>query len=73
MEETTMATGKYMLAALLAASSVPAVGAVTVIGNSSAEFSAAVQRCRPDQVVIDLVRIPLDFSQVQAQYDGISW
>jgi GDP-mannose 6-dehydrogenase len=46
---------------------------VIVIGNGSAEFSAAVQRCRPDQVVIDLVRIPLDFSQVQAQYDGISW
>ena len=38
-----MATGKYMLAALLAACSVPAVGAVTVIGNTSARmcFEAA--------------------------------
>ena len=38
-----MATGKYLLAALLAASAVPAVGAVTVIGNSSARmcFEAA--------------------------------
>jgi hypothetical protein len=24
-------------------------------------------------VVIDLVRLPLDFSKVQAQYDGICW
>jgi len=46
---------------------------VIVIGNGSAEFSAAVERCRADQVVIDLVRIPLDFSRVQAQYDGICW
>jgi GDP-mannose 6-dehydrogenase len=46
---------------------------VIVIGNGSPEFSAAIERCRPDQVVIDLVRIPLDFSKVQAQYDGICW
>jgi hypothetical protein len=46
---------------------------VIVIGNGSAEFPAAVERCRADQVVIDLVRIPLDFSKVQAQYDGICW
>jgi len=46
---------------------------VIVIGNSAAEFSQAVTRCRPDQIVIDLVRIPLDFSQVSAQYDGICW
>jgi GDP-mannose 6-dehydrogenase len=46
---------------------------VVVIGNGSTEFSEAVTRCRPHQVVIDLVRIPLDFSQVSAQYDGICW
>jgi GDP-mannose 6-dehydrogenase len=46
---------------------------VVVIGNGAPEFSEAVQRCRADQVVIDLVRIPLDFSQVAAQYDGICW
>jgi GDP-mannose 6-dehydrogenase len=46
---------------------------VIVIGNGSAEFSAAVQRCRPEQVIVDLVRLPLDFSQVEAQYDGICW
>jgi GDP-mannose 6-dehydrogenase len=46
---------------------------VIVIGNASPEFSDAVTRCRTDQVIIDLVRIPLDFSQVTAQYDGICW
>ena len=29
--------------------------------------------CRPDQVVIDLVRLPLDFSRVRARYEGICW
>ena len=46
---------------------------VIVIGNPSAEFSDAVTRCRPDQIVVDLVRVPLDFSKVNAQYDGICW
>jgi GDP-mannose 6-dehydrogenase len=46
---------------------------VIVIGNGSPEFTDAVQRCRPEQVIVDLVRIPLDFSQVEAQYDGICW
>jgi GDP-mannose 6-dehydrogenase len=46
---------------------------VIVIGNGAPEFSEAVTRCRPDQTVIDLVRIPLDFSRVTAQYDGICW
>jgi GDP-mannose 6-dehydrogenase len=46
---------------------------VIVIGNGSPEFSSAVQRCRPEQVVVDLVRIPLDFGHVEAQYDGICW
>ena len=46
---------------------------VVVVGNGAPEFSEAVTRCRPDQIVIDLVRIPLDFSKVTAQYDGICW
>ena len=46
---------------------------VIVVGNASPEFSDAVTRCRPDQVVVDLVRIPLDFSKVRARYDGICW
>jgi GDP-mannose 6-dehydrogenase len=46
---------------------------VIVIGNPSPEFSDAVTRCRPEQLIVDLVRIPLDFSKVKAQYDGICW
>jgi GDP-mannose 6-dehydrogenase len=46
---------------------------VIVVGNGAAEFSEAVTRCGPSQIVIDLVRIPLDFGQVTAQYDGICW
>jgi len=46
---------------------------VIVVGNAAPEFSEAVTRCRPDQIVVDLVRIPLDFSRVTAQYDGICW
>jgi GDP-mannose 6-dehydrogenase len=46
---------------------------VIVIGNGAPEFSEAIARCRPDQTVIDLVRIPIDFSTLQAQYDGICW
>jgi GDP-mannose 6-dehydrogenase len=50
-----------------------AASEVIVVGNAAPEFSEAVTRCRPDQTVIDLVRIPLDFSKVTAQYDGICW
>jgi GDP-mannose 6-dehydrogenase len=46
---------------------------VIVVGNGSEEFSAAIERCRADHIVIDLVRIPLDFSRVRAQYDGLCW
>jgi len=46
---------------------------VIVIGNGAPEFSEAVTRCRADQTIVDLVRIPLDFGQVQARYDGICW
>jgi GDP-mannose 6-dehydrogenase len=46
---------------------------VIVIGNGAPEFAAAVERCRPDQTVIDLVRIPINFAAMQAQYDGICW
>ena len=46
---------------------------VIVVGNAAPEFADAVTRCRPDQTVIDLVRLPLDFSRVQARYTGICW
>jgi GDP-mannose 6-dehydrogenase len=46
---------------------------VLVVGNADPEFPDAIARCRPDQIVIDLVRLPLDFSTVRARYDGICW
>jgi GDP-mannose 6-dehydrogenase len=46
---------------------------VIVVGNADPEFADAVMRSRPDQLVIDLVRLPLDFSRVRAHYDGICW
>jgi GDP-mannose 6-dehydrogenase len=46
---------------------------VIVVGNNAPEFPEAIMRCRADQVVVDLVRLPLDFSRVQAKYDGICW
>ena len=46
---------------------------VIVVGNAAPEFSEAVTRCRPEQTVIDLVRLPLDFSRVRARYNGICW
>ena len=46
---------------------------VIVVGNASPDVPEAITRCRPDQIVIDLVRTPLDFSRVRAQYDGLCW
>ena len=46
---------------------------VIVVGNGAPEFTEALTRCRPDQTIIDLVRLPLDFSKLQARYDGICW
>jgi GDP-mannose 6-dehydrogenase len=46
---------------------------VIVVGNASPDVPDALTRCRPDHIVIDLVRTPLDFSRVRAQYDGLSW
>jgi GDP-mannose 6-dehydrogenase len=44
-----------------------------VVGNASAEFAEAVTRCRPDQTVVDLVRLPLAPGSVRARYEGICW
>ncbi len=46
---------------------------VVVIGNASPEFAGAVLSCRPDQVVLDLVRAPIEFSRLAAEYRGICW
>jgi GDP-mannose 6-dehydrogenase len=45
---------------------------VLVIGNKSAEFDGIVDRVRPDQVVVDLVRIAPLTTQ-EGKYYGICW
>jgi GDP-mannose 6-dehydrogenase len=46
---------------------------VMVVGNAAPEFTEAVARCRPDQTVIDLVRLPIAQDRVRAKYEGICW
>jgi GDP-mannose 6-dehydrogenase len=46
---------------------------VIVVGNPSPEFADAVKTARADQTVIDLVRLPVDPSQLQATYRGLCW
>jgi GDP-mannose 6-dehydrogenase len=46
---------------------------VIVVGNGSAEFGEALARTTPDQIVIDLVRLPLNGSGLKAQYRGLCW
>ena len=45
---------------------------VLVIGNSAVEFRDAVRRARPDQAVVDLVRV-VSSTDTEADYDGICW
>jgi GDP-mannose 6-dehydrogenase len=46
---------------------------VIVVGNQSPEFTDAMARCRPDQIIIDLVRLPVRGALLQADYRGICW
>jgi GDP-mannose 6-dehydrogenase len=46
---------------------------VIVIGNAGPEFGEAITRCRADQTILDLVRVPFDASKVKARYEGICW
>jgi GDP-mannose 6-dehydrogenase len=46
---------------------------VIVVGNQAPEFAQAVMTCRPDQIVIDLVRLPIYGSLVKADYRGLCW
>jgi GDP-mannose 6-dehydrogenase len=46
---------------------------VLVIGNKSPEFADAITRARPDQIVIDLVRLDVDPAQLKADYRGLCW
>ena len=46
---------------------------VIVIGNAASEFAEAVTKTTSDQIIIDLVRLPLDRARVRADYRGICW
>jgi GDP-mannose 6-dehydrogenase len=46
---------------------------VVVVGTQAPEFCAALARARADQIVIDLVRLPMYGSLLQAEYRGICW
>jgi len=46
---------------------------VIVVGNQAPEFADAVKQCRADQIVIDLVRLPIYGSSIAADYRGICW
>jgi aspartate oxidase len=50
-----------------------AVSEVIIIGNGAAEFRQALSLAKPEQIVIDLVRIAPNMDQVNAYYDGICW
>jgi GDP-mannose 6-dehydrogenase len=46
---------------------------VIVVGNQAPEFVNALTRTRADQIVIDLVRLPIYGSLLKAEYRGICW
>jgi GDP-mannose 6-dehydrogenase len=46
---------------------------VVVIGNKAPEFAQALHALRPEQIVIDLVRITEEVDQLDSQYEGICW
>jgi GDP-mannose 6-dehydrogenase len=46
---------------------------VLVVGNAAPEFADALRRTRPDQIVLDLVRLKIDRAQIPADYRGICW
>ena len=50
-----------------------ATSEVIVVGNQAPEFAQALAACRADQIIIDLVRLPVLGSQLAADYRGICW
>jgi GDP-mannose 6-dehydrogenase len=46
---------------------------VIVVGNKSPEFTDALYRATPEQVIVDLVRMPVDAGRLRADYRGLCW
>jgi GDP-mannose 6-dehydrogenase len=46
---------------------------LVVLGNGSAEFTAALSATRDDQIILDLVRPSLNVDGLKGDYQGLSW
>ena len=46
---------------------------VIVVGNNAPEFAEALKRTKPEQVIVDLVRVKGDRADIPGQYQGICW
>ena len=46
---------------------------VIVVGNGAPEFSDALKRTRPDQIIVDLVRVKANRSEIPGQYQDLIW
>jgi GDP-mannose 6-dehydrogenase len=46
---------------------------VIVVGNLAPEFADALKRTRPDQVILDLVRVKTPREEIPGDYRGICW
>ena len=44
-----------------------------VVGNGAPEFSEALKRTRPGQMILDLVRVKTNRDEIPGQYQGICW
>jgi GDP-mannose 6-dehydrogenase len=46
---------------------------VIVVGNAAPEFGDALTRTRPEQILLDLVRVKTPREQIKGDYRGICW
>ena len=46
---------------------------VIVVGNGAPEFGEALTRTRPEQIILDLVRVKTRRDQIKGDYRGICW
>jgi hypothetical protein len=44
-----------------------------VLGNRTPEFAGALAKLRPEQTVVDLVRLVKDPATLRGAYDGLCW
>ena len=49
------------------------VAEVILVANKGAGFNEVLSRIRPDQIVLDLIRITNELSMIKGTYEGICW